>query len=180
MEGAYFVYGLKGIKVNENNEEILDIEFGRSKFPLNIFKKDIIDFIRAVIPAEELEERGITEEKILKAIEEHGIEVLNELLEGRAIVLITDFYNYFEYINAGQNQIRKITTLNIDGEIEEETAFDYGEREPGYYDLYPPETRDSEFEEAMEMLARGIKGKTDDPKKIPGNGDDDSPGGDNR
>ena len=179
MEEAYYVYGINGITTRKENDNIMVINFGNGKLPLYIFRKDLIDFIHAIIPVEELEYLGITDEKILSVVEEKGVESLDELIKGRGMVLITDFKNYFEYSNGGQNGVKKITSIDIDGKFGRESAFDYESRKPSYYDLYPPETRDSEFERAMEMLVEDIKKGVQDPKRSTDD-DDSNPGGDNR
>lgn len=135
---AFYNYGITDISINEKNEELLNINYGRGKNPLSIFKRDIMAFIEAILPKDEREQREITAEKVNKALEEDGIKVLNYLLGGRSMIMITEFENYFEYCNVGQNHIKKITGLNINGEMELESAFDYEEKRPTYEDLYPP------------------------------------------
>ena len=39
MEKAYYNYAITGFKVNSNNADIIDIEYGKSKFPLKFLKK---------------------------------------------------------------------------------------------------------------------------------------------
>ena len=141
---AYFNYGINSVELHKENEELLDINYGKNKIPISIYKNDIIDLIKAIIPAEEIEYRGITAEKVEKALQEDGVSVLNYLLGGRAMILITDFKNYMEYTNGGQNHIKKITGLNIDGKMELENAFNYETKQPSFRDLYPPTPKGNE------------------------------------
>ena len=131
MEKAYYNYAITGFKVNPNNADIIDIEYGESKLPLSIFKKDANRLIKAILPPVERKVRGISDN-----IDGDVVERLNVLLKGRAMVLITDFANYLEYYNGGQNGIEKITGMNISGEFNV-PAFDYKSLSPEFTDLYP-------------------------------------------
>ena len=136
MNYSYYTYGIDGIEVNKNNVEIVDIQFGNGKMPLQIFKKDVIDFVTAILPLEEIKERGITLGYIAQVIQENGVEALNKLLKGRCMVLLTTFHSYLEYPNGAQNNVEFITNLNIDGQINIRNAFDLKQRGPSYEDLY--------------------------------------------
>ena len=117
MEGfAYYAYGIMGVETNNKNDSIIDIHYGNNKCPLHIFKKDVPMFIKALISSEEISERGI--------------------LKGRAMILATDFRNYFEYCNQGQCLIKRIMGMKIDGKIGFASYFDYESLEPKYKDLY--------------------------------------------
>lgn len=96
---AFYNYGISDVNVNKSNEAILDVNFGHGKFPLHIFKRDIMDFIKAVLPEEEVEQRQITSEKVNKSLEEDGISLLNYLLGGRAMIIVSNYENYYEYCN---------------------------------------------------------------------------------
>lgn len=135
MKLAYYSYGITNVTENENNRNIIDIHFGSSKLPLSIFKKDAYDFLRSIISQVEIRERGL--ERLLDKINGEEIKVLNYLLEGRAMVLCTDFENYLEYANGGQNGIQKITSIQLDGTFALTDAYDYASRQPGINDLYP-------------------------------------------
>lgn len=143
MSKAFYNYGINDIGENKDNKEILDVNFGHGKFPLHIWKKDIMDFVKAVISKEEVEDRGITPEKLQQSLKEDGVAVLNYLLGGRSMILITNTKNYLDYKNAGQS-IQQITGLNLDGEIEMENAFDYIARSPKYSDLHPSKGKKAE------------------------------------
>lgn len=132
MKRAYYNYAIVGFETNENNPKIVDILFGEGKLPLNIFKKDAEEFMEAIISSKEKRERGI---KPIEAGKE--VETLNHYLKGRAMILITDFFNYFEFYNGGQNGIKEIAGLRITGEIAFEDAFDYESLSPSFEDLYP-------------------------------------------
>ena len=69
--------------------------------------------------------------------DEIKIEVLNQFLKGRAMILATDFKNYLEYSNGGQNGVCEIAGLQIDGNIDWAAAFPYKELESSFKDLYP-------------------------------------------
>ena len=131
MEKAYYNYAITGFKVNSNNADIIDIEYGKSKFPLKIFKKDANRLIKAILPPAERKVRGISDD-----IDGDVVERLNILLKGRAMVLITNCENYLEYCNGGQNGVEKITGINISGEFNT-PAFDYKSLSPAFEDLYP-------------------------------------------
>lgn len=131
---AFYHYGIEGFEVRKENAAVVDIHYGSGKTPLNIFKKDIKRFVRAIISLEEMEERGI--ERLLNG-DEIEIEELNYLLKGRAMILATDFKNYLEYSNGGQNRVCEIAGLRIDGNIDWVEAFPYKELEPSFEDLYP-------------------------------------------
>lgn len=133
---ALYHYGINGFEVRKENDAIIDIHYGQAgKMPLNIYKKDIKRFVRAIISPEEMEERGF--ERLLKDEVEIEIELLNYLLKGRAMILATDFKEYLEYSNGGQNGVCEIAGLRIDGNIDWEGAFPYKELEPSFEDLYP-------------------------------------------
>ena len=131
MEKAFYNYAIRGFKINPNNADIIDIEYGKSKIPLKIFKKDANRLIEAILPPAERKVRGISDD-----IDGDVVERLNVLLKGRAMVLITNCENYMEYSNGGQNGVEKITGINISGEFNI-PAFDYKSLSPGFKDLYP-------------------------------------------
>ena len=131
MEKAFYNYAIRGFKINPNNADIIDIEYGKSKIPLKIFKKDANGLIKAILPPAERKVRGISDD-----IDGDVVERLNVLLKGRAMVLITNCENYMEYSNGGQNGVEKITGINISGEFNI-PAFDYKSLSPGFKDLYP-------------------------------------------
>ena len=132
MEGfAYYAYGIMGVETNNKNDSIIDIHYGNNKCPLHIFKKDVPMFIKALISSEEISERGIE-----RIVEGGKIEELNHILKGRAMILATDFRNYFEYCNQGQCLIKRIMGMKIDGKIGFASYFDYESLEPKYKDLY--------------------------------------------
>lgn len=131
MEKAFYNYAIRGFKINPNNADIIDIEYGKSKIPLKIFKKDANRLIKAILPPAERKVRGISDD-----IDGDVVERLNVLLKGRAMVLITNCENYMEYSNGGQNGVEKITGINISGEFNI-PAFDYKSLSPGFKDLYP-------------------------------------------
>jgi len=136
MGYSYYTYAIDGVAINKNNEEIIDIKYGNGKSPLHIFKNDLIDFVTAILSKKELKERGITLEKIASVMQVKGVEVLDELLQGRCMVLLTTFHNYLEYSNNGQNNVELITNLRIDGQIDMASAFNFKQRKPSYDDLY--------------------------------------------
>ena len=134
---AFYNYAINGITQNERNPELFDISYGGGKIPLSIFKKDVEDFIRAVIPLEN--DPGLTAdiERALKSFREQGdISGLNAFLNGRAMIIISDFKDAGEYINGGQNGIQLITSLKLDGQFNG-IVFDYDKRQPIFKDLYP-------------------------------------------
>ena len=135
---SYYIYGIETITENSDNKDLLNVEYGPHKLPISIFKKDIMDFIRAILPEQEIDERRITSELISKSLEKNGTALLNEILAGRSMILISDYKNYLEYYNGVQNSLMKITGLHMDGHIQEKNAFNYILREPSREDLRPP------------------------------------------
>lgn len=133
-ERAFYNYAIEGFEVNENNAAVVDIHYGAGKTPLHIFKKDTKMFVKAIISPKEIREREI--ERLIEG-DEVEIKVLNKLLKGRAMILLTDFKNYLEYCNGGQNGVKEIAGLWINGKIAFGDAFDYETLEPSYEDLYP-------------------------------------------
>ena len=128
---AFYNYAISGFKTNKNNAAVVDILYGANKKPLHIFKKDAKKFIEAIISPEERIER-----KIMQPVGDE-VEMLNSLLKGRAMILCSDFENYLEYINSGQNRIKEIVGLRINGSINLGESFDYEKLEPSIKDLYP-------------------------------------------
>ena len=128
---AFYNYAIIGFKTNKNNAAVVDILYGANKKPLHIFKKDAKKFIEAIISPEERIERKITQ------LVGDEVEMLNSLLKGRAMILCSDFENYLEYINSGQNCIKEIVGLTINGSINLGESFDYEKLEPSIKDLYP-------------------------------------------
>ncbi len=129
---AFYHYSIDGFETNKDNAALVDIFYGAGrKCPLQIFKKDAKRFINAIISKEEREKR------LIGPLVGDEVEVLNSLLKGRAMILCTDLKNYYEYINCGQNGIKEIAGLRIDGEINLREAFDYENLEPSIKDLYP-------------------------------------------
>lgn len=133
---AFYHYGIDGIEVSKKNDSIVDIYYGASKSPLHIFKKDVSRFVRAIISSEEAEEAGIEQLPNENEVE-FKITLLNRLLKGRAMILATNFKNYSEYYNVGQNGVCEIAGLLIDGNINWAESFPYNELKPEYEDLYP-------------------------------------------
>lgn len=134
QDRAFYHYGIEGFEVRTDNTAVVDIHYGAGKTPLHIFKKDIKRFVRAIISLEEMEARGI--ERLLNG-DEVKIEVLNQFLKGRAMIVATNFENYIEYSNGGQNCVCEIVGLLIDGNIDWENAFPYRKLEPDFKDLHP-------------------------------------------
>lgn len=130
--GVNYSYSIDGVEENPLNSEIANIKYGDGKVPLNIFKKDLDRFARAIMSSEEMEKRKIS--KMLEG--EDKIKVLNCCLKGRAMILATTFFNYFEYDNKGQNEIVEIAAIRLDGHIAWEDAFPYHKLEPSWDDLY--------------------------------------------
>ncbi|MBQ9318985.1 MAG: hypothetical protein IJR82_05075 [Bacilli bacterium] len=131
MEFSYFTYGINDIKVNPNNKNIIDIQYGYNKIPLHIFKDDIPDFIKSLISKKEREQTQLALEDIISI----NVEQLDILLKGRCIILITGFSDYSEYNNISHNEIKYITSLNINGQFNFQDAFDYMNRTPSLDDL---------------------------------------------
>ena len=136
---TFYSYGLKEININKENNNIYDINFGKFKFPLNVFKKDMVEFIETIISEEERDMFDLSSDKINNLIEKDSLEVLNKFIVGRSITLITTFRNPSEYINVGQNKIKYISSLNLDGKFER--VFDYENKKPKYEDLYPNDSK---------------------------------------
>ena len=130
MDYAYYSYGIDKITQNDNNGDLIDIHYGGDrKVPISIFKTDFLDFIKAIISKEEREERRLTDEILSNTGSKYVI--------GRAMILMTDFDNYLEYANAGQNGIIRIAGMDIHGRINMEESFDYKNRQPDFSELYP-------------------------------------------
>ena len=132
--GVTYNYAIDGVEENAFNSEILNINYGAGKVPLNIFKKDIERFVRAIISPEEMEKRKIAQ--MLEEDDGKQLEALNYCLKGRAMILVTTFFNYFEWANKGQNQICEIAALRMDGRIAWEDAFPYYKLEPSWENLH--------------------------------------------
>ena len=126
---AYYTYGIGDIIENKENDSIVDVHFGNGKMPVHIFKEDLVDFYRAIIPEEEREDLEITDKELFQ----YG----QKKVKGRAICLVTTFKNFLEYSNGGQNGIVALTGIKIDGRPNLEEGFDYKHRKPRYNDLYP-------------------------------------------
>ena len=133
-EIGYYNYSIDKIAEDSKNKDILDIYYGRRPYPFTfkIYKKDAVDFLKAILSEEEMKEVKIEEGDF-----ESGeiINTLNFRLAGKGMIVISGTRNCNEYHNGTQNRIKKIVGINLDGKIEEDKAFDYDGRKPSIDDL---------------------------------------------
>ncbi len=121
---AFFAYGIREVGINENNPEVLDVYYGTDwKDPLHIYKRDILAFVKAVIPMEQM--NNVSDITVLKAINDGGLDIINYILKGRVMIFISSFRDYHQIRNKTDYFIKKITCYNIDGRLERKNGFEY-------------------------------------------------------
>ena len=119
----YAVEGFKqynnGFKEKDQNPDLIAMEFGGGKMPYVFHKENAYDLMLTIYGKKQLVDYlGITREKFDEYVEENGLlNVMTANLKGRGFVMVTDFANYAEYSNGGQNGIIGITAMDIDGEL---------------------------------------------------------------
>jgi len=118
---AFYCYGIDGVEQFNNgfeceqNPSLLTLKYGCGK--KYVFHADqAFKLIKAVYGVEMLLEMKLTEKRFNENVEKDGlIECLNVYLKGRGMVMVTDFKNYLEYFNGGQNAVVGITSIDLNG-----------------------------------------------------------------
>ena len=114
---AIYNYGIKEFKEYEQNPNLLIMVYGMDK-TFYFHKKDSYKLFKALYGQGLMDALGIDQTKFDDNVTKYGLlQVLNNNLKGRAVVFVTNFKDYFEYLNGGQNLVKGITSIDIDGEL---------------------------------------------------------------
>ena len=100
-------------------------------------KEDSYKLLQKIVGKNFLESFKVTKEKFDTLVQENGyLDVLNHYLEGRAVVIVSEFENYLEYFNGGQNAVVGLTGKDLDGEYIAKNTTDLFLNTVSYDDIY--------------------------------------------
>lgn len=134
------MYGINKLEVNQKNSSIIDVDFGFGKLPYHIHQSNLNDFCKALLPDYDLFKDYCEKNNGF------SLKDANEILKGRAIIFVTDFKEYFEYGNGGQNGIIGVTTLDIDGDFKAKELEDLFNDNVSYREKNPNPTKVEDIE----------------------------------
>ena len=121
---AYYCYGIDNFEEYNNgyegpqNPNLITMKYGNGK--KYVFHKDhCFDLLRAIMGDEYLlDNLKKTRENFNEFVKENGlIKTMNNCLKGRGFIMVTDFANYCEYSNGGQNSVVGISGMALSGEL---------------------------------------------------------------
>lgn len=138
---AFYIFSIDKLEESEKNSNIIDVYFGGKNFPYRIHKANINDFCKALLP-----EYDDFYKDYFNKNKGFSLKEINALLKGRALVVVTDFENYLEYLNGGMNSIVGVTTININGDFKAKELDDLFKDDVAYEELYPNTNVMEEFE----------------------------------
>ncbi len=122
-EHAYYCYGITRFEEYNNgfnkpqNPNLITMVYGGSKEYV-FHKENACDLVKAVCGKPSCDKFNLTKEKFDKYVENYGlIETLTHYLKGRGFIMVTDFENYLEYSNGGQNRVVGVTGIDLNGVI---------------------------------------------------------------
>ncbi len=129
---AFYIYGIEKLEENKNNSNIIDVYFGNKTVAYHIHKVNLNNFVISLLP-----EFDDLYKYYFNKNNGFTVSDANQLLKGRAIVVVTDFKNILEYCNGGQNGIIGVTTLGLDGDFKAKTLDTLFKDNVTYEELYP-------------------------------------------
>lgn len=138
-EYAFYNYGISGVEEVHRNPNLLILKYGiRGLKEFYFRKKDSYKLLQKILGQNELDYRRITEAKVNEYITKHGYsKALNDYLNGRAVVFVTEFANYLEYYNGGQNDLVGLTGIDLDGEYIAKEKEDLFPANVTFEEMYP-------------------------------------------
>lgn len=147
-EHAYYCYGIDKFEEYNNgydrpqNPNLITMFYGGEKEYV-FHKENAYDLVKAICGKPYFDDFDLTKEKFNTYVEHHGLmQVMKYYLCGRGFVMVTNFKNYLEYSNGGQNRIVGITGMDLNGNLfaqsEEELFSDQATYEE-MYDYIPDE-----------------------------------------
>ncbi len=114
----YYNYGFVKAEENKRNPNIIDIYYGYKDMPHHIHKDRAFDFIFATLPC--LREFG---DSTINSFKSHAqrdpVEMLNQYMTGMPIIFATKLGSYDEYLNGCQNAVVGVTSMDINGKMNE-------------------------------------------------------------
>ena len=119
---------------NERNTSICELEFGNGKAPFYIWKEDVDEFLRAIVPVESDTTEALVKGAV-EGINKGDYSRVNALISSRGMIVQSSFKNDMEYINSATNGRIFIRSIKMNGERTH--AFPYSDRKPEFQDIYP-------------------------------------------
>ncbi len=114
----YYNYGFVKAEENKRNPKIIDIYFGYKEMPYHIHKERTFDFLMATMPfLRHFSDATIKNFK--RAAKKDPVDLLNRNMEGMPIIFATEFNSYDEYINGCQNHVVGVTSMDLNGKMNE-------------------------------------------------------------
>lgn len=124
---SYYNYGIGEVVENSEketymegkpaNKNLLILKYGGGK-KFYFRKADAYKLLQRVLGQKFLKAIKYNEKTFHENIEKSGyVDVLNTFLKGRAIIFVTEFENYLEFLNGGQNSVVGLTGMDIDGKL---------------------------------------------------------------
>ena len=124
---SYYNYGIDEVVENSAKETYMDckpantnlliLKYGGGK-KFYFRKVDSYKLLQRVLGQNFLQAIKYNEKTFHENIEKSGyVDVLNTFLKGRAIIFVTEFENYLEFLNGGQNSVVGLTGMDIDGKL---------------------------------------------------------------
>lgn len=115
-EHAYYCYGIKEFKECDN-PNLIKMIYNQSKQYV-FHKNKCYDFVKAICGDAYLADVDMTKSKFDEHIKQYGlVDVMNANLAGRGFVMVTDYADYVEYYNLGQNNVVGITGMSLGGSL---------------------------------------------------------------
>ncbi len=149
---AFYNYAIRGVEENRKgmydpeqedkekyiNPDLLVLKYGLGRGKEFYFRKeDSYKLLQKIVGKNFLEFFAVTKEKFDVLVQENGyLDVLNHYLEGRAVVIVSEFENYLEYFNGGQNKVVGLTGIDLDGEYIAKNKEDLFLNTVSYDDIY--------------------------------------------
>ena len=149
---AFYNYAIRGVEENRKgmydpeqedkekyiNPDLLVLKYGLGRGKEFYFRKeDSYKLLQKIVGKNFLEFFKVTKEKFDTLVQENGyLDVLNHYLEGRAVVIVSEFENYLEYFNGGQNKVVGLTGIDLDGEYIAKNTTDLFLNTVSYDDIY--------------------------------------------
>lgn len=124
---SYYNYGIDEVVENSEketymegkpaNKNLLILKYGGGK-KFYFRKADAYKLLQRVLGQKFLKAIKCNEKTFNKYVNETGyVDTLNTMLKGRALIFVTEFESYLEFLNGGQNREVGLTGMDIDGKL---------------------------------------------------------------
>ena len=149
---AFYNYAIAGVEENQTcaygidqadrekyiNPDLLILKYGIGGEKQFYFRKqDSYKLLQKILGQNYLDYMRISKEKFDDVVSKKGyLPALNGCLDGRAVVFVTEFENYSEYHNRGQNGVVGLTGIDLDGEYIAKEKGDLFPDNISYEDIY--------------------------------------------